>query len=90
MACKTSQDLAKGQDYVDPTEVKTVDAAPAANSENTESLKQEVAVLKGQVEELQFASNQEQSKLQTRIRELETINQSLSADLAKAKIVASS
>jgi TolA-binding protein len=88
VACQTSQDIAKGQEYVDPTEVKTVESTSSNSGENFDSLKQEIAVLKGQVEELQFSSSQEQTKLQARIRELETANQSLNADLAKAKIVA--
>lgn len=85
VSCRTSQELARGQDarFVDPTGVKTVEdsatAAPLVSSSP------EIDVLKGRIEDLEMQKKAETEQLIARIAELETQVQLLSAENGRLK-----
>jgi tol-pal system protein YbgF len=84
-ACRTSGDIATGRDdrYVDPTNVQTIDTPPSATAGmapvpgSPDQLQAELAVARGDLENVKYASAQEEAQLRARIAELEAANQRL-------------
>lgn len=71
-SCVTSSQLAQKDTYVDPTNVRTVDA-PAASA-NNDAISRELDIVRGQLEDAQH-----------QVQLLETENRRLGEELAKAK-----
>ncbi len=90
-ACRTSGDVARGKDYVDPTEVKTETEAPAAVKEETpahEDLSRQLAIVLGENETLKATHKREILVLAERIAFLEDENKKLKESAAQNAVVA--
>lgn len=75
VSCVTSTELAQKDNYVDPTNVATVEVPnPALQTKSTEAIEREYDTLKGRLEETEFKA-----------RQLEEENKKLAEELAKAK-----